>query len=174
MLYNLLCRIKRSARSWQMQSFPTKSNWLQHKLLNTERCLRGTDPCQVCLLGTEKWKPVRDITRLGHAFTHSIKYVTRGLLLSGLNRAGNKASTTFSLPLMLYCKTGRFSLQRQNGTSEVQHRNLELYAAWIFVSNNHIAFVVCNDVNYRQVDGKVYLKWDVCSVFIYKLAPSTI
>jgi len=72
---------------------------------------------------------MRGITRLGHAFTHSIKYVTCGLLLSELNRAGNKPATTCSLPLMVYRKAGRIRLQRQRDNSKVQYRNLEIFVA---------------------------------------------
>jgi len=72
---------------------------------------------------------MRDITCLGHAFTHSVKYVTCGLLLSELNKDGNEAEITFSLPLMVYCKISRCRLQRQRETSEVRYRNLEICVA---------------------------------------------
>jgi hypothetical protein len=68
---------------------------------------------------------MRGVTGLGCAFTHSIRYVTCGLLLSELNRAGNKASTTFRLLLMVCCKTGHFRFQPLRCTSKVQYVNLE-------------------------------------------------
>jgi hypothetical protein len=152
---------------------PTKSNWLQNKLVNAERCLRRTGPCQVCLLATEKWKPMRGITCLGHAFTHSIKYVTCGLLLSGLNRAGNKAPTTFSLLLVVYYKTGHFRLLRQLGTSEVQYRNLERCVAWNFY-RIIISHSLCVMVLIAARLTEKYTKIETFVLFIYKFTPSSI
>jgi hypothetical protein len=82
---------------------------------------------------------MRGVTGLGRAFTHSIRYVTCGLLLGELNRAGNKASTTFRLPLMVCCKTGHFRSQTLRGTSKVQYLNLEFtLLAFLYRVTTHL------------------------------------